>query len=797
MPKTRRSSRASKRTVDEYEESQKPEKNVQRDAEEQDFQLNANHLDHEADSDATDDETIEREVQEGDDALIKELNELQGIGQEGDSDASSNDELLRELKEQDDETESDDEADDEDDNNTNRQSARKAPNRRKKAVKSDAAPHQDDEDEKPAKQISTKSKADAEPAPVEILTSDSDTTDDEHSTNRVGRIPMEWYHDYEHIGYGLDGKRIRKPKQKDRLQKFLDKMEGKDYSRTVYDPVTGQEIQLTDEDIEMIKRIQGGQLPDAGIDPYEDYVDFFTHEKMKTPVVSVPEPKRRFVPSKWEHKKIMKIVRSIRKGWIKLDKPKQEEDTVYDIWAEEDSKQLALRRSLHISAPKTTLPTHAESYNPPAEYLPTPEESETWKKAHEEDRERNFLPNKYSCLRLVPGYERFVQERFQRCLDLYLCPRAQRVRMNVDPNSLLPKLPKPQDLQPFPTAASVIYRGHTASVTSLSPDPTGQWLVTGSDDKTVRVWEVATGRCVKVVPVEAEVNMVAWCPNASVGLIAVAAGLSVTLFNPQVASTSILAHTDQVCASSGAETDADAKSTIDWTRPSDDDYNKHGIRFVLKHKAEVRQVTWHRKGNYFAAVMPQAPSHAVCVHSLNRQTTQYPFRKKNHDVQRVLFHPAQPLFFVATKTHIRVYNLQAQSLVKKLITGVRWISSMDIHPAGDNLIVGSYDRRLCWFDLDLSIKPYKTLRYHTFALRQVAFHSSYPLFASCGDDGSVHVLHGMVYNDLSQNPLIVPVKIIKAHKQSSSGLGVMDCKYHPSQPWIFSAGADGTACLLT
>ena len=29
---------------------------------------------------------------------------------------------------------------------------------------------------------------------------------------------------------------------------------------------------------------------------------------------------------------------------------------------------------------------------------------------------------------------------------------------------------------------------------------------------------------------------------------------------------------------------------------------------------------------------------------------------------------------------------------------------------GDNLIVGSYDRRLCWFDMDLSTKPYKTLR---------------------------------------------------------------------------------------
>lgn len=117
---------------------------------------------------------------------------------------------------------------------------------------------------------------------------------------------------------------------------------------------------------------------------------------------------------------------------------------------------------------------------------------------------------------------------------------------------------------------------------------------------------------------------------------------------------------------------------------------------------------------------------------------------------------------------------------------------MDIHPGGDNLIIGSYDRRLSWFDLDLSIKPYKTLRsvsllvtscqrrqsdrndrYHTFALRQVAFHATYPLFASCGDDGSVHVLHGMVYNDLSQNPLIVPVKIIKAHSQNAAGLGML------------------------
>src|ERR1700744_1036614 len=43
--------------------------------------------------------------------------------------------------------------------------------------------------------------------------------------------------------------------------------------------------------------------------------------------------------------------------------------------------------------------------------------------------------------------------------------------------------------------------------------------------------------------------------------------------------------------------------------------------------------------------------------------------------------------------------------------GIRWISSMDVHPSGDHLIVGGYDRKLCWFDLELSEKPYKILRY--------------------------------------------------------------------------------------
>ncbi|MGH0159552.1 UNVERIFIED_CONTAM: hypothetical protein FKN15_037750 [Acipenser sinensis] len=210
----------------------------------------------------------------------------------------------------------------------------------------------------------------------------------------------------------------------------------------------------------------------------------------------------------------------------------------------------------------------------------------------------------------------------------------------------------------------------------------------------------------------------------------------------------------------------------------------------------VKQVTWHGKGDYLASVMPDNGNTQVLIHQLSKRRSQNPFRKNKGLVQCVAFHPSRPAFFVATQRYVRVYNLIKQELTKKLLANCKWVSSMAIHPGGDNVICGSYDSRLTWFDLDLSTKPYKVLRHHKKALRGVAFHKSYPLFASASDDGSVIVCHGMVYNDLLQNPLIVPVKVLKGH-EITRDLGVLDVAFHPTQPWVFSSGADSTIRLFT
>ena len=101
----------------------------------------------------------------------------------------------------------------------------------------------------------------------------------------------------------------------------------------------------------------------------------------------------------------------------------------------------------------------------------------------------------------------------------------------------------------------------------------------------------------------------------------------------------------------------------------------------------------------------------------------------------------------------------------------------------------------CRFDLDLSSKPYKVMKYHNAAVRAVCYHTRYPLFASSSDDGSVQVFHGMVYSDLMTNPLVVPVKTLSIHKVSDYA-GVTSLAFHPSQPWVFSGGGDGKACLV-
>nr|MBE5724382.1 putative ribosome biogenesis protein BOP1-like protein [Cucujiformia] len=258
------------------------------------------------------------------------------------------------------------------------------------------------------------------------------------------------------------------------------------------------------------------------------------------------------------------------------------------------------------------------------------------------------------------------------------------------------------DFQPFPTTLSIEYTGHTDMVRTISTDKVGQYLLSGSDDGTVRIWEVNTGRCLKIINTDDVVRSVEWCPNAALSLILVASGKNVFLINPHVGDYLVCSKTDsllQEAPPTQSIMSERVRTTVQWSQP-EDDLHKRGVRIQLTHFKEVNQVTWHGRGDYFATVMPDGQNRSVLISQISQRRSQLPLTKSKGLIQCVLFHPTKPCLFVATQRHVRIYDLVKQTLVKKLVTNSKWISTMAIHPGGDNLLVGTYDRKMLWFDLD-------------------------------------------------------------------------------------------------
>ena len=58
------------------------------------------------------------------------------------------------------------------------------------------------------------------------------------------------------------------------------------------------------------------------------------------------------------------------------------------------------------------------------------------------------------------------------------------------------------------------FDGHTGYVNSVTFSPDGRWALSGSGDKTVRLWELATGQCVRTFEGHTEgVNAVSLSPD--------------------------------------------------------------------------------------------------------------------------------------------------------------------------------------------------------------------------------------------------------------------------------------------
>ena len=145
------------------------------------------------------------------------------------------------------------------------------------------------------------------------------------------------------------------------------------------------------------------------------------------------------------------------------------------------------------------------------------------------------------------------------------------------------------------------------------------------------------------------VYSVSFCPNPSVSILAVCVQKKLLLLNTAIGSKALKSATQAALAishnagrearkeeGSGAKKD----TFVEWqaitappssSQPSSLEVGEGkeedeitGLEVI--HRGPVKQVEWHRKGDYVAVVV-ETPTNQVAVHRISVQKTQSPFKK--------------------------------------------------------------------------------------------------------------------------------------------------------------------------
>jgi hypothetical protein len=110
---------------------------------------------------------------------------------------------------------------------------------------------------------------------------DSDDSDAQGGENTIGNIPLSFYDSYPHIGYDINGKKIMRPATGDALDSLLDSIELPKGWTGLTDPQTGKPLNLSQDELELLRRLQMNEITEAGYDQYPVRLSSFAVENVE------------------------------------------------------------------------------------------------------------------------------------------------------------------------------------------------------------------------------------------------------------------------------------------------------------------------------------------------------------------------------------------------------------------------------------------------------------------------------------------------------------------------------------
>jgi ribosome biogenesis protein ERB1 len=370
---------------------------------------------------------------------------------------------------------------------------------------------------------------------------------------------------------------------------------------------------------------------------------------------------------------------------------------------------------------------------------------------------------------------------------------------------LLQELPSVQDMKPFPSKCVIKSLTSFAHAVAFDISPDDSYAVIGDAFGNVIVMHLMTSVIINRLKVEGGQVVSVKFLTRSLLMLATERTLKLIAirFNGHDFDESC-EHFEGVAQSQYAKNfklnDSDSVSEFNFTFPAaviKNDivhFKKSAITELMTIKLRTNRIVHldvHHK-NDFVVLTVARPDDSRRIHIINLSKCSSAIIqvKARTKIRKCIFHNSKPLIFIMTQTHVFLFELQKQSVKKKLVSGCAGLLDLAIHQTGDHLIVSTADSKVLWFDLDSGQYPYKKLKVHHSSVNSCVFSSSYQLFASASSEGEIVVQHAMIESESFGYPTITPIKML-ANQFTKGNKSIEQVKFLKHKYFLAGLAMDG------